>query len=256
MLPSVCLDLPEREAAKEFASARNRALLHRIAAFLRWHPISNRLLSFDAATEGLGLARTNREWGSPSITQGGCQSAWGGCAARVNGTNAKGDITDMRDEKTRSPEDSLEICSPVQALDAASVAKRLREEKTYEEHGCSVLSLFHGPSLRVVLTAIAAGRRTGERRVASPSTVHVLNGEVRFKGGEERHVLPAGGTLVLEGNVPYEAEALSDAAFLHTLVRTTEEDKSLPPLAHPTEPATEPAEGRADLDLPGTDDAS
>jgi hypothetical protein len=28
--------------------------------------------------------------------------------------------------------------------------------------------------------------------------------------------------LILEGNVPYEAEALSDAAFLHTLVRLTE----------------------------------
>ena len=150
----------------------------------------------------------------------------------------------MRDEKACSPEDSLEICSPVQALDAASAAKRLREEKSYEEHGCSVLSLFHGPSLRVMLTAIAAGRRTGERRVAGPSTVHVQEGEVRFKAGKERHVLPAGGTLVLEGNVPYEAEALSDAAFLHTLVRTTEENKSLPPLAHPKEPA----EGRADLD--------
>ena len=158
----------------------------------------------------------------------------------------------MRDENARSPEDSLEICSPVQALDAASAAKRLREEKTYEEHGCSVLSLFHGPSLRVMLTAIAAGRRTGERRVAGPSTVHVQEGEVRFKSGKERHVLPAGGTLVLEGNVPYEAEALSDAAFLHTLVRTTEENKSLPPLAHPKEPA----EGRADLDLPGADHAS
>jgi quercetin dioxygenase-like cupin family protein len=76
-----------------------------------------------------------------------------------------------------------------------------------------------------MLTTIAGGRRTGERRVAGPSTVQVLEGEVRFRAGEERHVLSAGGTLILEGNVPYEAEALSDAAFLHTLVRLTE-DKS------------------------------
>jgi quercetin dioxygenase-like cupin family protein len=162
----------------------------------------------------------------------------------------------MRDENARSPEDSLEICSPVQALDAASAAKRLSEEKTYEEHGCSVLSLFHGPSLRVMLTAIAAGRRTGERRVAGPSTVHVQEGEVRFKVGKERHVLPAGGTLVLEGNVPYEAEALSDAAFLHTLVQTVEQgQEGFPQPAHPTEPTEEPTEGsakgRVDLDRPG-----
>ena len=158
----------------------------------------------------------------------------------------------MRDEKACSPEDSLEICSPVQALDAASAAKRLREEKSYEDHGRSVLNLFHGPSLRAMLTTIAAGRRTGERRVAGPSTVQVLEGEVRFRAGEERHVLSAGGTLILEGNVPYEAEALSDAAFLHTLVRPVEEDKSLPRSAHPTEPA----EGRPDLDLPGAGRAS
>jgi hypothetical protein len=47
-------DLPEQEAAEEFASARNRALLRRIGAFLRRHSSSNQLLSFDAATEGLG----------------------------------------------------------------------------------------------------------------------------------------------------------------------------------------------------------
>ncbi len=158
----------------------------------------------------------------------------------------------MRDERARSTEASLEIHKPVQTFDAISAAKRLREEKCYEDHGRSVLSLSHGPSLRAMLTTIATGRRTGERRVAGPSTVHVLEGEVRFRVGEERYVLSAGGTLVLEGNVPYEAEALSDAAFLHTLVEQTEEDESLPPSVHPTEPA----EGRADLDLPGAGHAS
>ena len=49
----------------------------------------------------------------------------------------------MSDEKACSPEDSLEIHRPVQAFDAVSEAKRLREEKTYEDHGRSVLNLFH-----------------------------------------------------------------------------------------------------------------
>jgi quercetin dioxygenase-like cupin family protein len=158
----------------------------------------------------------------------------------------------MRDTKARGPEDSLKLRKPVQVLDTASVAKRLREEKTYEDHGRSVLSLYHVPSLRAVLTAIAAGRRTGERRVACLSTVHVLEGEVRFKAGEERHVLSAGGTLLLEGNVSYEAEALSDATFLHTLVHPVEEGGDLSQPLHPTEPA----EGRADLGLAGADRAS
>src|SRR5215210_6341415 len=193
----------------------------------------------------------DREWGSPSTAQGRCQSAWGRCAAHADIGDAKGGITDMREDKACSPEDSLEIRRQVQALDATSAANRLREEKTYEDHGRSVLNLFHGPSLRAMLTAIAAGRRTGERRVAGPSTVQVLEGEVRFQAGEERHVLSVGGTLVLEGNVPYKAEALSDAAFVHTLV-LLDQEASLPQQVHPTEPA----EGRADLNLPGADHAS
>jgi hypothetical protein len=57
VLPSVYQDLPEQQAAKEFASARKIALLRRIGAFLRRHPSSNRLLSFDEATERLGTWR-------------------------------------------------------------------------------------------------------------------------------------------------------------------------------------------------------
>ncbi len=158
----------------------------------------------------------------------------------------------MCDKKACDPEDNLEIRKPVQALDTASVAKRLREEKTYEDHGRSVLSLYHEPSLRAALTVIAAGRRTGERRVAGLSTVHVLEGEVRFKAGEERHLLSAGETLLLEGNLPYEAEALSDATFLHTVVQVVVEGGGSSQPVHPTEPAGR----RADLDLPGADRAS
>jgi quercetin dioxygenase-like cupin family protein len=108
----------------------------------------------------------------------------------------------------------------VRALDYAGELERLRAEKTYEDHGRGVLILAHEPSLSLALTAIAAGRRTGERRAAGPSTVQVLEGEVRFRAGEERHELSAGGTLVLQGNFCYDAE------------------------------------GRADLDLPGADRAS
>jgi quercetin dioxygenase-like cupin family protein len=157
----------------------------------------------------------------------------------------------MRDEWALRPEDSLKIRRQVQVFDTASATERLREEKSYQDHGRSVLSLFHGPSLRAMLTVIATGRRTGERRVAGPSTVHVLEGEVRFQAEEERHVLSAGGTLVLEGNVPYDAEALSEAAFLHTLVLSGEEIDT-PRSVHPTEPAEE----RTDLDLPEASNAS
>jgi quercetin dioxygenase-like cupin family protein len=143
----------------------------------------------------------------------------------------------VRHDKTDNPEGNTGPPKPVQAFDYASVIERLRDEKTFEDHGRSVLILAHEPSLRLAFTAIAAGRRTGERRVAGASTVQVLEGEVRFRAGEERHVLSAGSTLVLQGNVSYDAEAVSEAAFLHTLVQPVEQGRDLPRPAHPMEPA-------------------
>ncbi len=157
----------------------------------------------------------------------------------------------MRHDKTGNPGGNTGPPKPVQAFDYASIIERLRGKKAYEDHGRSVLILAHEPSPPLVLTVIAAGRRTGERRVAGASTVQVLEGEVRFRAGEERHVLCAGGTLVLQGNVSYDAEAVSDAAFLHTLVQPVEQEREFTRPAHPTEPA----EGRADLDLAGADRA-
>ncbi len=158
----------------------------------------------------------------------------------------------MRRDKSGSPEGDTGPPKPVRAFDYARVLERLRTEKTYEDHGRSVLILAYEPSLKLAFTAIAAGRRTGQRRVAGPSTVQVLEGEVRFRAGAERHELSAGGTLVLQSNVCYDAEAVSDAAFLHTLVQPGEQGQAFTQQAHPSEPA----EGRADLNLPGADHAS
>jgi quercetin dioxygenase-like cupin family protein len=161
-------------------------------------------------------------------------------------------VYDVRHDKTDDHEGDTGPCKPVQAFDYVSVIQGLRDEKTFEDHGRSVLILAHEPSLQLTLTVIAAGRCTGERRVAGASTIQVLEGEVKFRAGEERYVLSAGGTLVLQGNVSYDAEAVGDAAFLHTLVQPMEQGRGFPQPAHPTESA----EGRVDLDLSGADRAS
>jgi hypothetical protein len=54
MLPSLHLELPEQEAAKEFASACKKALLRQIVAFLKRNPGSNRLLPFEETRVALG----------------------------------------------------------------------------------------------------------------------------------------------------------------------------------------------------------
>jgi quercetin dioxygenase-like cupin family protein len=142
----------------------------------------------------------------------------------ANGSDPR-EVYDVRHDETGNPDGNSGPPRPVRAFDYATIIEHLRGEQAFEDHGRGVLILAHEPSPRLVLTAIAAARRTGERRVADSSTVQVLEGEVRFTAGEERHVLSAGGTLVLQGNVFYDAEAMSDAAFLHTLVHPVEQDR-------------------------------
>jgi quercetin dioxygenase-like cupin family protein len=160
-------------------------------------------------------------------------------------------VYDVRHDKTGSPEGNTGLPKPVQTFYYASIIEGLRDEKSFEDHGRSVLIVAHESSLRLALTAIAAGRRTGERRVAGASAVQVLEGVVRFRAGEERHVLSAGGTLVLQSNVSYDAEAVSDAAFLHTLVQPVEQGRGFPQAASDAQVA----EGRVGPDLPGADRA-
>ena len=154
----------------------------------------------------------------------------------MNGSDPR-EVYDARHNKTDNLEGDTGSRKPVQVFDYASVIDGLRDEKTFEDHGRSVHLLAHEPSLRLALTDIAAGCRTGERRVAGAFTVQVLEGEVKFRAGEERHVLSAGETLVLQGNVSYDAEAVSDAAFLHTLVQPVEQGRGFTEPAHSTEPA-------------------
>jgi hypothetical protein len=70
MLPSLHLELPEQEAAEEFASARKKALLRKIGAFLRRNPGSNRLLLFEEARVALGLWRQTYSLGRQAVPVG------------------------------------------------------------------------------------------------------------------------------------------------------------------------------------------
>lgn len=141
----------------------------------------------------------------------------------------------MRYDKRSNTESKAEPEHQVQAFDLTRAIERIRNEKSYEDHGRSVLILAHEPSVKLALTVLAAGRSTGQRRVAGASTVQVLEGEVRFKAEEKRHQYSAGGTLILQGNVAYDAEAVTNAAFLYTSVEAPEPAQGLSQSGHPIE---------------------
>lgn len=159
----------------------------------------------------------------------------------------------MRDEKARGPEGSRELRAAVQAFAPAEEARRLREEHAYREHGRDGLTLVHEPRLRVVLTAMTAGRRIEDQRAAGPLLLQVVEGEFIFEAGGERHELGTGQMIVLQSDVPYEIEARQEGAFLHVLFYESgdggEEVEKAP---HPDEPAEGAPE---DVEAPGAERA-
>src|ERR671921_1078739 len=92
------------------------------------------------------------------------------------------EVYEVQHDKSGNPECNTGPREPVRAFDYASVVKVLRDEKSFQNYGRSVLILAHETSLRLALTAIAAGRRTGERRGARGSTPPGVGGGARGGG--------------------------------------------------------------------------
>jgi quercetin dioxygenase-like cupin family protein len=128
----------------------------------------------------------------------------------------------MNDQEARGPGRepvvNRELQAPVKVFEPSREIQMLKEETAYREHGRNGLTIIHEPSLRVVLTAMAAGREIVEQAAAGPLLLQVIEGAFTFRAGEASHRLYVGNVLGLEQGVSYAVEALEDGAFLHILV--------------------------------------
>lgn len=98
-----------------------------------------------------------------------------------------------------------------------SFVSALREEPEYASNGRNGLSLVKMPGLRVVLEVLRSGAELAEHRAPGPITVQLLEGEVRFRAGEEVFRIRQGEILALPAGRPHAVEAVRDAAFLITI---------------------------------------
>lgn len=105
----------------------------------------------------------------------------------------------------------------VHTFELPALLRALREEPDYVNTGRDGVTLVKTPDLRVVLEILGAGTVLPEHHEPGPITLHLLQGELRFKTGDEVLYLRPGEMLTMPTNRPHSLEAVSDCAFLLTL---------------------------------------
>lgn len=78
-------------------------------------------------------------------------------------------------------------------------------------------TLVKKQDLRVVLIAMEPGASLKEHHADGSITVHVLQGEIRFRAQAQEHSLKAGQMLTLGQSIKHEVESVAHSAFLLTI---------------------------------------
>jgi quercetin dioxygenase-like cupin family protein len=97
-----------------------------------------------------------------------------------------------------------------------------RDESWLHPTGRSSKTLVKYADLRIVLIAMKANTHMHEHKAAGRISVHSMNGHIRLHLPDRVVDLPAGHMLALDQRVPHDVEALSDSAFLLTLLWPSE----------------------------------
>ena len=107
---------------------------------------------------------------------------------------------------------------PVQSFDLEAEVGRLREEGAWHRGQRNSITLRKGEGMNVVLVVMKAGDRLEEHAAPGPFSLSVREGRIRFEAAEA--VVEAGpeALLTCDTGVRHTVVALSDAAYLLTIV--------------------------------------
>ncbi len=94
---------------------------------------------------------------------------------------------------------------------------QLRQDGSYARSGRVGRTLVKAGPLRLTLTLIAAGVEVGTHQAASPMTIHVVQGRLRYRVDDEEFELGQGEVLFFGPGHAQDIRALEDTALLLTI---------------------------------------
>jgi quercetin dioxygenase-like cupin family protein len=104
-------------------------------------------------------------------------------------------------------------------FDLSGQAAELREDESYTRSGRAGRTLVKAGPLRLTLTVLAGGVEVGTHHAESPMTIHVLEGELRYRVGDEEFGLGRGQVLFFGPGHAQDIRALEDTALLLTIAQ-------------------------------------
>lgn len=102
-------------------------------------------------------------------------------------------------------------------FDLSAEFDRLREDPSFETPGRVGRTLVKTDGFRVILVVLAAGIEVGTHHAEGPMTVHVVEGRLRYRVGEESFEIGRGQVLFFGPGHAQDIRALEDTALLLTL---------------------------------------
>ena len=104
-------------------------------------------------------------------------------------------------------------------FDLAVQIAELRQDESYIRSGRVGRTLIKAGPLRLTLTVIAEGVDIGTHHAASPMTLHVLEGRLKYRVGDDAFEIGQGEVLFFGPGHAQDIQALEDTALLLTITR-------------------------------------
>jgi quercetin dioxygenase-like cupin family protein len=102
-------------------------------------------------------------------------------------------------------------------FDLDALGEELRGQASYRRDGQAARTLILTQDLRVVLIALAAGKRISEHQASATVSVQVFAGYIRLRLRDRDVPVPLHQLLVLGSGLAHDVHADTDSVFLLTL---------------------------------------
>ena len=103
------------------------------------------------------------------------------------------------------------------SFDLGEQIAELRQDGSYARSGRVGRTLVKAGPLRLTLTLIAAGVEVGTHHAASPMTLQIVEGRLRYRVDDEEYELGKGELLFFGPGHAQDIRALEDTALLLTI---------------------------------------
>lgn len=109
------------------------------------------------------------------------------------------------------------LAGPELTFDLRAIAAALRTEDTYERSGRAARTLAKSGRMRMVLIAMAEGNIIHTHQADSPLTLHVLEGDIQYRGEGGIHQLREGEVLFFGPGDAHDIRATRPTSMLLTI---------------------------------------